>query len=218
MQVSDTGVGIPADMLDRVFDRFIDDQHGSSEIGSGLGLYIVRQLIERQNGTIKIGSVVGEGTHVKVRIPFGVQSGMDQLDSGTQESDLIFGDLRILLVDDAPFNHLVMTEMIRKRIPHALVTSAESGNEALSILKEESFDLIVMDAKMPEMDGYETTQRIRKLDGNKSAIPILGATAGAMPAQIQKCLDSGMNDVITKPIEIDLLVQKLHQLTQISES
>jgi CheY-like chemotaxis protein len=75
-----------------------------------------------------------------------------------------------------------------------------------------------MDAKMPEMDGYETTQRIRKLDGNKSAIPILGATAGAMPAQIQKCLDSGMNDVITKPIEIDLLVQKLHQLTQISES
>jgi signal transduction histidine kinase/ligand-binding sensor domain-containing protein/CheY-like chemotaxis protein len=218
MQVSDTGVGIPADMLDRVFDRFIDDQHGSSEIGSGLGLYIVRQLIERQNGTIKIGSVVGEGTQVKVRIPFGVQSGMDQLDSGTQESDLIFGDLRILLVDDAPFNHLVMTEMIRKRIPHALVTSAESGNEALSILKEQSFDLIVMDAKMPEMDGYETTQRIRKLDGNKSAIPILGATAGAMPAQIQECLDSGMNDVITKPIEIDLLVQKLHQLTQISES
>jgi CheY-like chemotaxis protein len=73
---------------------------------------------------------------------------MDQLDSGTQESDLIFGDLRILLVDDAPFNHLVMTEMIRKRIPHALVTSAESGSEALSILKEQSFDLIVMDAKM----------------------------------------------------------------------
>jgi signal transduction histidine kinase/CheY-like chemotaxis protein len=215
-EVSDTGMGISPDMLDSVFDQFVDQQKGPSAPGTGLGLFISRQLVERQHGTIDIRSVVDEGTCVTVRLPFEVTGaeGAGARKASPVSSGQAFGEIRILVVDDAAFNLLVVTEMIKKRIPNASVITAESGMEALELLQTQPCDVIVMDVKMPGMDGHETTRAIRAMKDDVAHIPILGATAGAMPAQIQACMDSGMNDVITKPIDVDTLIEKLFLLTQ----
>jgi CheY-like chemotaxis protein len=214
--VSDTGIGIPEDKLEHVFDRFIDDQNDIGAISTGLGLYITQQLVQRQGGTITVESKVNTGTQVTVKMPFEFSRNLAKLRPSVKPDDTVmtFGDIKILIVDDSPFNLLVISEMIKKRIPHALVVTAESGKEALEHVQSAIFDIIVMDAKMPGMDGHETTQMIRNMNGDISTIPILCATAGAMPSQIKKIMDSGMNDVITKPIEVDELMKKLFDLTQ----
>ena len=211
--VSDTGIGIGKDKLDRVFERFTDDAHGMITKGTGLGLYITREFVQRQGGTISIRSAFNKGTTVLVDMPFKVVGKKSEgAESIAQEH--VFGALSILLVDDAPFNHMVVIEMLKKRIPHARVISAHDGQEALDQLKQQVFDVVIMDAKMPGMDGLEATRKIRQMNGALQDIAVLGATAGAMPEQLQECLDSGMDDVITKPIRIGELIEKLYQLTQ----
>lgn len=215
--VKDTGVGIAHDKLDHVFDRFFDDQKGMSDMGSGLGLFITRQLIEQQGGSIHIESRVNTGTHIRVKMPFDVpETDVKTPDHVQNVWELPSNyELSILLVDDAPFNLLVLTDMINQHLPKTKISSAETGKEALDMAAVSSFDLIIMDVKMPGMDGHETTRLIRQMNGSIKSVPILGATAGAMPSQVQACLDSGMNDVITKPIEFGVLMEKIFQLTKI---
>ena len=213
LEVSDTGIGIQKDKLEKVFDRFTDDAHGMIAKGTGLGLYITREFVQRQGGRIEIQSELNNGTTVFVHMPFKIVNEKTKEIPKTTEEHL-FGPLNILLVDDAPLNHLVVTEMLKKRIPQAHVISAYDGQEALDQLQQEVFDVIIMDAKMPGIDGLEVTRQIRQMNGSLQGIPILGATAGAMPEQLQECLDSGMNDVITKPIKINELIDRLFQLTR----
>jgi signal transduction histidine kinase/CheY-like chemotaxis protein len=215
-EVRDTGIGIPENQLDRVFDRFGVDQISHESGGTGLGLYITRELIKGQNGDIHISSRVGEGTIVKFKIPF--ETGKNIPEKKYLPVDKVCTDyLNVLVVDDAPFNHLVVNGILENKFPNARILSAENGPEALRLFEENNLDIIILDARMPGMDGLEVCRRIRSNTENKNDIIVLGATAGAMPEQIQACLESGMNDVITKPIHPDQLYQKIIQLLQLSQ-
>ena len=211
--VSDTGIGIPQEKLDTIFERFVDDNARIEATGTGLGLYIARQLVERQGGTIGIASLLGSGTTITVKMPFEIAA--TDLRAKQKSKGLTMPHLKVLLVDDAEFNLMVITEMLKKRVRSPEITSATSALEALSILTSQSFDVIIMDAKMPGMDGLEATRRIRAMNEPVRSTTILGATAGAMQEQLEACLNSGMDDVITKPIDIDRLMQKLIELTGI---
>ncbi len=218
-EVSDTGIGISEERLEHVFDRFVEEGNTLESGGTGLGLFITRELVIRQGGSISIASEINKGTQVFVKMPFLVNNDRPGADITDQSDsvDQIHSTPRILIVDDAPFNLLVMTEMIKKQIPQAIMVTAESGKLALAEIQIADFDLIIMDVRMPDMDGYETTQHIRQMSGQKGRTPVLGATAGAMPAQIQKCIDSGMSAVITKPVEMNVLIDKIISLTQIQK-
>ena len=203
IEVKDTGKGIEPAALDSVFERFYESGAAS---GSGLGLYITRQLVEHQGGTIDLQSEVGKGTIATVRMPFMfVESQRTETHTG-DKLRILHDELNVLSVDDAPFNHLVLTEMLRKHAPNARVDQAANGLQAIEMSADKDYDIIIMDAKMPEMDGFETSQVLR---GKGYARPILGATASATPDVLKKCIDSGMTDVITKPIDANKLIEKI---------
>ena len=212
--VTDTGVGVAKEQIAEIFERFATADQDVATESSGLGLYITKELVERQGGTIEFDSNAGVGTSVHVCLPFAVPKSQQE-EKDVQQSQVDFGRPSILLVDDAEFNRFVIREMISSGIPGAEVTMAVDGNDALDKVKSDAFDLIIMDARMPGMDGKEATREIRKMNGGVADIPILGATAGAMPDQLQECLDSGMNDVIAKPMQLDDLISRIAHLLQL---
>ena len=215
-EIRDTGIGISENKLNSVFDKFSMDQDSSNTLGTGLGLYITKNLIKGQKGDIHIKSQVGKGTVVSFYIPFETSRSSSNKIKQTKNStrqEMI----KVLIVDDAPFNHLVMDGILSDIFPNARILQANNGLEALELFKMNELDIIILDAKMPGLDGLEVCRRIRSSSMPSRNIAILGATAGAMPGQIQACLDSGMNDVITKPINEDQLHQKILQLLQLDQ-
>ena len=212
-EVKDTGRGIPSEKMNEVFERFGVDAKGIETKSSGLGLFITKGLVEGQGGTIDLKSKVNEGTIVKCSIPFELAHEINK-EPTIREAKITLTDLRILIVDDAPFNHLIASERLKNQIPNVEILTAYDGYEAISIVEKENVDMILMDAKMPGMDGLEATRRIRSMTNGQSDIPILGATASAMQEQIDQCIASGMNDVVTKPINWNALIEKIAYLVQ----
>ena len=128
-------------------------------------------------------------------------------------------ELKILLVDDNAVNLLVVRMMIKKCLPHCLTTEASSGQEALEKLREENFDLILMDMVMPEMDGMQVTQMIRKsFSAPKCHTPILALTASANPVDHDRCLAAGMHDVVQKPLDEQQLLAKISSAYMLLQS
>jgi len=210
-EISDTGSGIDKAMLDTVFDRFTKEEKSDSLYSSGLGLYITRELVEAYNGSIKIASELGRGTRVNCIIPFGIGQAHETTQAANNAIPLIPA-LKVLIVDDAEFNHLVLRNMLDTQVEKLTLYTAYDGEEAIELYKRNDIELIVMDAKMPIMDGLKATQVIRSLEPQYGSVAILGATAGAMPDQIRNCLDVGMDDVIVKPISKSELMEKINKL------
>lgn len=210
-EVGDTGIGIPESQLGTIFERF--QQAGSSESGTGLGLGIARQLVELHGSALHIESQLGTGTKFFFKAPFEkvTQEGVEKK-GGTAEFH--FSALKILLVEDHELNQLIITEILRKHIPDADIHIAGNGKIALEQLEEQEFDLILMDIKMPVMDGYETARAIRASENPIwKQIPILAVTANALPEQLAKCKEAGMDDVLTKPVDAIQLLEKIDALT-----
>lgn len=219
--VQDTGVGIPAEAHQRIFESFEqieeeDNPHAAYRQGTGLGLSIVRELITQQGGTISFQSVLRQGSVFTVVLPFEVpssESGALPLPAEpwatTSVEQLKHTAWRVLLVEDVYLNQVLATELLRKHLPLAEINIAENGQVALEKVNQRSYDLILMDVKMPVMDGYEATRLIRALPGATRTIPILGLTANAIPEQIVRCRESGMDEVVTKPLHIDELLAKI---------
>ena len=215
--VKDTGIGIAEDKLATVFDRFSKYDDSNDPYSSGLGMFITRELVEAQKGSIHIESELSKGTMVQCIIPYGIAKGVsDKLEK--EIGDDMIRDLSILIVDDAEFNHLVLTEMLKKHSVNLKLYKAYNGEEAVENYKANDLDLIILDAKMPVMDGLEASRIIRSLESDYGKVKILGATAGAMPDQIQECLDSGMDAVITKPISKAALFEHIIRLTHDSDN
>jgi len=206
--IVDTGAGIDQKKLDSIFERFATASGDPMKVSSGLGLYITKELVERQGGTVQIESKLGTGTKAMVRMPFKVSAEASASAQVSKALHLI-RDLHILIVDDAPFSHFVMAEILKKRVEGVSIDTAYNGVEAIAMAKEIRFDLIIMDTRMPEMDGLTATREIRKQEHGKVHVPILGATAGAMPEELEQCLASGMDDVIIKPIDPNELLRKI---------
>jgi signal transduction histidine kinase/CheY-like chemotaxis protein/ligand-binding sensor domain-containing protein len=212
--VFDTGKGIESNRLDTIFDSFTqyDPDESDYASGTGLGLSITKELLEQQGGSIKVESTPGIGTRFTALLPYTM--GQITVETMKEEPIKLPSGLRILLVEDTPFNQLLAVELIKKYLDNAEVTLAENGKVALELLDQHDYDLVLMDVKMPVMDGLTATKQLR-LSGRPEVqkIPVLGLTANAIPQQLEECMLAGMDEVVTKPLEHRELLKKIQSLT-----
>lgn len=216
--VEDTGIGMEVEKLDKIFDSFhqLDHDAAQNNIGTGLGLSICKQLVEQQGGNITVESTRGKGSVFTCCIPYTMSEDQVKPAEVSNRPFVKLSGLKILLVEDTPFNQLLAVEILKKNIDSVTVLVAENGKEALDLLEtHKDFDIILMDVKMPVMNGYETSEAIRaQKERYYKTVPIIAFTANAVPEQLDKCRQAGMNDWITKPVDDKLLIQKIAHLTQ----
>jgi len=214
-RISDTGIGIPADKIDSIFESFqqVNEKVMAGNQGTGLGLSIVKYLVDKMGGTIQLKSKHGSGSEFTVTLPFQIPEKINAVDGHLNSSIQIKPGLRILLVEDAPLNQLVAVELMKKWMTDPVIELAENGKVAVEKVQQVRFDVILMDVKMPVMDGLEATRRIRNLkDPYFKSIPIAGLTANVIPQQMEECLQAGMNAFISKPIRQEDFLKKLSDL------
>ena len=202
--VSDTGIGIEEDKLERIFDNFEQASGETSRVygGTGLGLAIVKKLVELQGGTIFVKSIKGKGSSFGFTLTF---EKTDMKMPNQKEKRIGFNgtnkDVKVLVVEDNSFNQLLIK--IKLKEFGFDMDIAENGKIAIEKLKENRYDIILMDLQMPEMDGFEATKYIRK--EMKSDIPIIALTADVTSTDISKSKDTGMNDYLSKPVDEKML-------------
>jgi CheY-like chemotaxis protein/anti-sigma regulatory factor (Ser/Thr protein kinase) len=211
-EVQDSGIGIAPDRQKQIFKGFehADVQTNRQYGGTGLGLSICERLVTLQGGTIGVSSVQGHGSRFWFQLPLRSIAVKEAKAAAEIARMLIDKPIRILLVDDNAVNLLVAGMMLKKCFPKAEIEQASSGSEALEKLREQSFDLTLMDMVMPEMDGMEVTQIVRR-DFPKPTcnMPVLALTASANPVDHDRCLAAGMNDVLHKPLDQPQLISKI---------
>lgn len=211
LSVSDSGIGIPPSQQQRIFDPFAqhDSTVGRKFGGTGLGLAIVKRLVEMMNGTLTLHSTVGKGSTFTVRVPL-IVIDEEQIyaitsDNNDEYSTVRFENPRILVVDDVEYNRTLVKSMLESN--NVEIIEAENGKEALTAAEQFKPDIILMDLRMPVMDGYEATQILRELPATRST-PIVALTASAMTHTVEEY--SGMFDgYIRKPYSTARLVAEL---------
>jgi len=215
--VSDTGIGISQDKLNTIFDSFTQATTDTTRIygGTGLGLAIVKRLIDMLNGVIMVKSKPGEGSEFIFEIDFPVQKESVELDEPDEPGELMniieeVGACRILLAEDHPINQLVTSEMLKNRWEQVQIDIVDNGKAVIRKLSESPYDIILMDVQMPEMNGHDTTRYIRSnMEKPVAEIPILAFTAYATTGEAEKCIEAGMDDYISKPVDPDSLCKKI---------
>jgi len=206
--VGDTGIGIAENKLAHVFDNFQQATSGTSRLygGTGLGLSIVKHLVEAQGGKVWVTSKVGEGSSFNFTLSFKkTNEKIETEPERSLEPEVEANNFKILVVEDVKLNQLLMKTLLDE-FGFGLEL-AENGRIAIEKLQTNSYDLILMDLHMPEMNGFETTEYIRKK--MKSDVPIIALTADVTTVDVAKCKAVGMNDYISKPIDDKLLYKKI---------
>lgn len=203
--VSDTGAGIPLTEQPNLFQRFSQGDRSTTRRygGTGLGLIISKQLSELMGGRIGFQSSPGVGSTFWFEIPLPIAAEIRAVAEQPASSGQARAG-RILLAEDVPMNQIVTSSILCKA-GHT-VEVAEDGLAAVEALRAGAFDLVLMDMQMPRMDGLQATAEIRRMPGQRGGIPIIALTANALADQLQRCLDAGMNDHVTKPIDRDTLL------------
>jgi signal transduction histidine kinase len=213
--VTDTGIGIAKEKLDSIFESFTQADSDTSRKygGTGLGLTICKQLVELQGGRISLESKPGVGTRFYFNIPYSIAQNQVVSDSPVEKSVNLapLNGLKLLLVEDNEFNKIVAEDTIREKLPDVEIDHASNGLEAVKMVEQGNYALVLMDIQMPEMDGYEATRRIRQMV-IKKATPIMAMTANATPEEIAKCFESGVDEYISKPFNPDDLFEKMGRL------
>jgi len=213
---TDTGKGIPEDQLHTIFEKFkqVQDSTNTDNQGTGLGLSIVKNLVEKMNGEISVKSELNKGSAFTIKMDFDIAASDSTLFATRQSKEIDASTSRILIVDDTPFNLLLIQELLKKHLGKIVSDTAENGKEAVELMSANHYDLVLMDVRMPVMDGLEATRQIRSLDDDhKANTCIIGLTANAIESQIAECLDAGMNDCLTKPIDTAELLRVLQKWT-----
>ncbi len=217
--VEDTGVGIQQEKLDSIFNSYqqehasITRQYG----GTGLGLAISKLLVENMGGEIKVKSEIGIGTnfYFSLWIPTSDITDLEQLQNKQSNETEKLSNISILVVDDNQLNREVFCDLVEDKKNHVALTLAENGQKAIEALTLQDFDIILMDIQMPVMNGYEATKVIRSnpdFSPKKRNTPIIAMTAHVLDGVAEKCLNAGMNDSISKPININALNQKIRSV------
>ena len=213
--VSDTGIGIPQEAQDTLFNAFTQADGSTTRKygGTGLGLAIVSQLVEMMDGTLGLDSVEGEGASFWFTASFAYDDSLQQPESDKQqgvESGRL--EAKILLAEDNPINQMVAQKMLEKLGLKADI--ANNGAEALKVLAETAYDLVLMDCQMPEMDGFDATREIRNQGIkalNDKPVPVIAMTANVMSGDRERCLEVGMDDYVGKPVQLDKLEKVLRK-------
>ena len=210
--VSDTGIGIAENKLENIFENFQQASSGTSRLygGTGLGLAIVKQLVEPQGGTIHVKSKIKEGSTFSFTLTFKKTNEEVNLEIEPEEINKEIRTVKILVVEDIPLNQLLMKTILDDLGFDRDV--AENGKVAIEKLKINSYDIILMDLQMPEMNGFEATEYIRNT--MKSKIPIIALTADVTTVDLAKCKAIGMNDYVSKPVNEELLYNKIISLVR----
>jgi len=215
--VIDTGIGIPHDKISNIFEMFTQagDDITRKFGGTGLGLSIVKKLVELQGGMINADSTFGSGTTFTFSIPFDLPQSFElaefkQPEEVKQQSSI--ENIQILVVEDNDINRLVINKVMKDW--NFTIHNAVNGEDAINKIKEQDFDVVLMDIEMPVMNGYECIREIRtNLPDNKKNTPVLAMTAHANKEEKEKCINLGMNDYISKPFEPDDLFKKITTLS-----
>ena len=206
-EVKDTGIGISENKLEKIFDNFQQASSGTSRLygGTGLGLAIVKQLVEAQDGTISVNSTINEGSTFGFILSF--QKTKAEVEFNLEEPELDTGriNIRVLVVEDIALNQLLMRTLLDEFGFGCVI--AANGKIAIEKLKTNTFDIILMDLHMPEMNGFEATEYIRNT--LHSNIPIIALTADVTTMDLAKCKTVGMDDYIAKPVDEKLLYSKI---------
>ncbi len=216
--VSDTGIGIPADKLETIFDPFTQSSSHTARRygGTGLGLSIVKRLMDLMGGTISVKSQMNMGSTFTVSLPLKKTTATEIfIERTVSQAETLkrLGKLKILIVEDIPIN-----QFLAQTIMHNFgfeTDTADNGKIAIELLEKNNYDLILMDLMMPEMDGYEATEHIRlKMQPPKSTIPIIALTADITQTDMKQCVEVGMNEYVSKPINETDLLDKIARLVK----
>ncbi len=212
IEVQDQGIGMSASQRERIFEPFeqadltVTRKYG----GTGLGLSITKQIIDKQGGTIRVNSEEGIGTTFYIEIPF--EKTEDQVDVPREPSRTDFSFLKdksLLIVDDEPFNRTLLRSMFHG--VNITLLEATNGLEALEQLKNNDVDIVLLDVRMPEMNGYELREKMAEME-TLDQIPVVGLTATLDPEKRQHMLDSGWTEVLTKPVNPEEIRRILYQI------
>jgi len=205
--VSDTGIGIAESKMLTIFDNFQQASSGTSRLygGTGLGLAIVKQLVEPQGGTINVRSTIGEGSTFSFILSFLKTTDEAEIELEPIELDTEIKNIKVLVAEDITLNQLLMKTLLDDFGFDRDI--AGNGKIAIEKLQAKSYDVILMDLQMPEMNGFEATDYIRNIMHSK--IPIIALTADVTTVDLAKCKAVGMNDYIAKPVDERLLYNKI---------
>ncbi len=215
--VKDTGIGISKEFLPHIFDSFTREKSvtESKIVGTGLGMGIVKRLVELMGGTIRVESELGKGTTVSFTIPHRIAEAPPEIEhTDTAVESKNFAGKRILLAEDNELNAEIAMEILGEA--GFEVEHAEDGIICVDMINKHDagyYDLVLMDVQMPNMDGLKATTVIRRLpDRVKAKIPVIAMTANAFEEDRKKCLEAGMNSFIAKPIDIRKLMETLVEI------
>ncbi|MDO4497621.1 MAG: ATP-binding protein, partial [Bacteroidales bacterium] len=214
--VTDTGIGMSQEFLPRLFEEF-SREHTSTDSkiqGTGLGMPIVKKLVELMGGTITVESELGKGTKFTVTIPHRIAEGIKTEETQISAENIDHSGRRILVAEDNDLNAEIITEILDEA--GFAVEHAADGVICVDMMEKAEagyYDLILMDIQMPNMDGYKATRTIRSLSNTaKAQIPIVAMTANAFDEDRQNAIAAGMNAHLSKPIDINLLMQTLNEI------
>jgi len=217
--VRDTGIGISAEAMPKLFDRFMQADATTARRygGTGLGLAISREIIDLMGGRIGVESAVGVGSTFKVIVPMerGDIDSLRKADS-TLMGDAGMGGLRILVAEDNGVNQILIKALLDQMGHFSDVVA--NGIEVVRQVQHGHYDLVLMDIQMPEMDGEAATRAIRALPGPVSSIPIIAMTANAMTEHREAYLSTGMDDYVSKPINSRMLAASIARVTHFTSA
>ncbi|MEC8758492.1 MAG: response regulator, partial [Bacteroidota bacterium] len=214
VRVKDTGIGIPNDKQEKIFESFNQgDQLKTRKFGgTGLGLSISKQIVELQGGVIWVESVEGEGSTFCFALPALHAEGIAEEDH-EEDADREIGPIRILIAEDNPFNVIVTEDTLKAELKEVTIGKAENGKVAFEKVRDEEWDLVLMDIHMPEMSGLEATAAIRKLpDADKARTLIVAMTASVLREETDNYMRHGMDGFVPKPFQADQLKNEIFRL------
>ena len=215
-RISDTGIGMSEEFQSRIFDEFTQENDGArtSYKGTGLGMAIAKKYVDLMGGKIEVSSRQGVGSTFTVEIPLLIAEHVETEEKEKLKKDMNLHGLHVLLAEDNDLNAEIAIALLEEQ--GMIVTRAVDGKSALTQFCNTApgtFDLILMDIMMPEMNGYETTKAIRNLSNRPDGkeIPIIAMTANAFAEDVQAALDAGMDDHVAKPMNMDILTSAIEK-------